>query len=65
MSDENDFYYARGKIIRLIRSEDTFAIRYKEGYSSARMMDVVGRLHIGAERKELPKHRMVIVTGSR
>jgi subtilisin-like proprotein convertase family protein len=62
MNDENDFYYARGKKIRLIRSEDTFAIRYKEGYSSARMMDTVDRLHIAAERKELPKHRTVLVT---
>lgn len=62
MNEENDFYYARGKKIRLIRSEDTFAIRYKEGYSSARMMDTVDHLNIAAERKELPKHRMVIVT---
>jgi len=62
MNEENDFYYARGKKIRLIRSEDTFAIRYKEGYSSARMMDTVDRLNIAAERKELPKHRTVIVT---
>jgi len=62
MNEENDFYYARGKKIRLIRSEDTFAVRYKEGYSSARMMDTVDRLHIAAERKELPKHRTVIVT---
>ncbi len=28
MNKENDFYYASGKKIRLIRSEDTFAIRY-------------------------------------
>ena len=62
MNDENDFYYARGKKIRLIRSEDTFAIRYKEGYSSARMIDTVDRLHIAEEWKELPKHRTVIVT---
>ncbi len=35
---------------------------YKEGYSSARMMDTVDRLHVAAERKELPKPRTVIVT---
>ena len=66
MSDhEKDYYYAGQKKIKLQRIADSFAVRYKPETTSKAMEKKLGKKTYFAdaeERKELPHHRVVIVT---
>jgi hypothetical protein len=62
---EKDYYYAGGKKVKLNRLPDSFAVRYKRDIVSRVMERKLAEKDDFAdaeERKEMPKHRMVIVT---
>jgi len=62
---EKDYYYAMGKKVKLNRIPDSFALRYKEGVPTRAMgarLAEMADLADAEERKEMPKHRLVIVT---
>lgn len=64
-NQEKEYYYVGGKKVKVQRLPDSFAARYKPEISS---QDMVKRLAAkedfgdAEERKELPRHRMVVVT---
>ncbi len=64
MPKNEDYYYAGGKKIKLNRLGDSIAVRYKEVPSRAmvRKLSEKAAFADAEERKEMPKHRMVIVT---
>ncbi|VVB93595.1 Halolysin [uncultured archaeon] len=64
MPKNEDHYYAGGKKIKLNRLTDSIAVRYKEIPSRAtvRKLSEKAAFAEAEERKEMPKHRMVIVT---
>ncbi len=64
MPINEDYYYAGGKKIKLNRLADSIAVRYKEVPSRAmvRKLSEKAAFADAEERKEMPKHRMVIVT---
>lgn len=66
MSNQNKaYYYAGEKKIKLQRLPDSFAVRYKKKTSSRTMEEKLRKEAFFAdaeERKEMPQHRVVIVT---
>lgn len=65
VSGEKEYYYAGGKKIKLNRVPDSFAIRYKKDTPSRAMerkLSAKADLAGAEERKEIPKHRIIIVT---
>jgi subtilisin-like proprotein convertase family protein/subtilisin family serine protease len=62
---DKDYYYAMGKKVKLSRLPDSLALRYKEGVPAKAMGTKLAEMEGFAdaeERKEMPKHRLVIVT---
>ncbi|MGK7895853.1 MAG: S8 family serine peptidase [Xenococcus sp. (in: cyanobacteria)] len=66
MSNQNkDYYYAGGKKVKLNRLPDSFAVRYKEAVPQRAMERKLTEQPDFAEAeelKEMPRHRLVIVT---
>ena len=66
MANQNqDYYYAGGKKVKLNRLPDSFALRYKESIPQRAMeRKLTERLDLAEaeERKEMPRYRLVIVT---
>ncbi len=64
MPENEDYYYAGGKKIKLNRLTDSIAVRYKEIPSRAtvRKLSEKAAFADAEERKEMPKYRMIIVT---
>jgi subtilisin-like proprotein convertase family protein len=65
VNGEKEYYYAGGKKIKLNRVPDSFAIRYKKDVPSKaieRKLSAKADLIDAEERKEMPKHRIIIVT---
>jgi subtilisin-like proprotein convertase family protein len=64
-NNEKEYYYAGGKKIKLNRLSDSFAVRHKEGIPSVSMGKKLSARVAFAdveESKEMPKHRIIIVT---
>ncbi len=64
MPKNEDYYYAGGKKIKLNRLTDSIAVRYKDVPSRAmvRKLSEKAAFEDAEERKEMPKHRMIVVT---
>ncbi len=64
-NNEKEYYYAGGKKIKLNRLSDSFAVRYKKDIPSRAMerkLSLKADFADAEERKDMPRHRMVIVT---
>ncbi|MFX0197676.1 MAG: S8 family serine peptidase, partial [Candidatus Hodarchaeota archaeon] len=64
-NDEKEYYYAAGKKVKLKRIPGSFAVRYKPETTSRAMERKLAKKAYfpnAEERKELPEHRIVIVT---
>ncbi len=64
-NDEKEYYFAGGKKVKLNKLSDSFAVKYKEDITSRAIDSKLAEKADFAdaeERKEMPRHRIVIVT---